>query len=273
MRVEACCQSLLCHLLPEIDPGRSGVCIDVGVGTFAFYCEIFARLGFPTVAIEPLPVKKLYQISKKHSIQLIESCLSDQTGEQDLYLGNFAGLLNRNFSSLSPDWFGSSQRVKRVKSLTLPMLLDTLQVEKITILKLDIEGWEYNIIKQLPDLKKSQLPRLIMFEYGGGVNKNQGQKGWSKDFFEKTLRCLTILKDCGYGSSLMLDFVPQSQETLFDLRSPTFQADHLFKQQAIYGNIISCLDWELDADTVRKLCQPFYAVNFLEWFVSQLVSG
>ncbi len=272
MRVEACCQSLLTHLLPEIDPGRSGICLDVGVGTFAFYCEIFAKLGFSTVAIEPLPVQKLYRVSERYAIQLIECCLSDQDGEQNLYLGNFAGIFNRNFSSLSAVWFGSTKRVKQVRALTLPMLLNHLSAEKITILKLDIEGWEYNIIKQLPDLKKSQLPQVIMFEYGGGVNKNQGQKGWSKDFFEKTLHCLTILQDCGYGSSVMVDFFPQSHETLFDLRSPTFQAENLFTQQAIYGNIISCLFRELDAQKIAKLCSPFYTVNPLEWLISQWVS-
>ena len=38
MRVEACCQSLLAEILPEIDPKKEGYCIDVGAGTFAFYC-------------------------------------------------------------------------------------------------------------------------------------------------------------------------------------------------------------------------------------------
>ncbi len=59
MRVESCCQKLLEQLLPDLDPQRQGICIDVGVGTFAFYCELFARLGFSTVAIEPSPTDKL----------------------------------------------------------------------------------------------------------------------------------------------------------------------------------------------------------------------
>jgi uncharacterized UPF0146 family protein len=51
VRVEACCQALLEQILPAIDREKTGICLDVGVGTFAFYCKRFARLGFETVAI------------------------------------------------------------------------------------------------------------------------------------------------------------------------------------------------------------------------------
>ena len=101
MRVENCCQALLADLLPTIDPQRSGKCLDVGVGTFAFYCQLFAELGFETIAVEPLPVKKLKQLSEHSQIKLLPMCLSDRDGEQTLYLGKFAGLFNSNFSSLS----------------------------------------------------------------------------------------------------------------------------------------------------------------------------
>ena len=57
MRVEACCQAVLTDLLPKIDPQRLGKCLDVGVGTFAFYCQKFAELGFEAIAVEPLPIK------------------------------------------------------------------------------------------------------------------------------------------------------------------------------------------------------------------------
>ena len=49
MKVEDCCQALLAQILPTVDPQRQGICIDVGVGTFAFYCELFAQLGFETL--------------------------------------------------------------------------------------------------------------------------------------------------------------------------------------------------------------------------------
>jgi FkbM family methyltransferase len=272
MRVEVCCQSLLAYLLPEIDPDRTGFCIDVGVGTFAFYCEIFAKLGFSTIAVEPLPVNKLRKLSQQYGITLIESCLSDQDGTQSLYLGSFAGLFNHNFNSLAADWFGSSRNSKAVSVMSLPTFIENINAQKITVLKLDIEGWEYNVIKQLPQLNPKLLPQVMMFEYGGGVNKNQGQKGWSKDFLAKTLHCLAILKDCGYGSSLMIDFDPQSQEQFFDLQSLDIAADSLFSNNSVYGNIISTLGVKLDQDAIASICRPYHRVNMVEWLVNKLVS-
>lgn len=56
MNVEECCQALLAYTLSIVAQQRSHTCIDVGVGTFAFYCKLFAQLGFPTLAVEPLPI-------------------------------------------------------------------------------------------------------------------------------------------------------------------------------------------------------------------------
>lgn len=272
MRVEACCQSLLAEILPEIDPKKEGYCVDVGVGTFAFYCEVFAKLGYPTVAVEPLPVKKLKQISTRHNIRLIEKCLSNLDGKQLLYLGSFAGLFNRNFSSLSSDWFGSSGKTKEVESISLATLLEDIKPSQITCLKLDIEGWEFNIIEQLPAIPNHLLPKVIMFEYGGGVNKNQGEKGWSKDFLAKTLNCLSILKDCGYGSSLMIDFAPRTQEKHFDLRSRNLETDPLFSDQSVYGNIISLKDATISPEKIQAICQPYYNASLIDLVVNALVS-
>src|SRR4029077_8803890 len=76
MQVEECCSALLELILPSIDKDRSGWAIDVGVGTFCFYCEQFARLGFRTAAVEPLPVEELKNLCSKFNIRLVETCLS-----------------------------------------------------------------------------------------------------------------------------------------------------------------------------------------------------
>lgn len=279
MRVEACCQSLLTHFLPLIDPQHQGLCLDVGVGTFAFYCERFARLGFPTVAVEPLPVPKLKQLAKTIPFQLIEACLSDTDGQQTLYRGRFAGLFNSNFSSLSPHWFGASQRTALVPTQTLTTLVQSLQPSQITCLKLDIEGWEFNVLKQLPLLPPSLRPKVILFEYGGGANKHRQVKGWTKPFFEGTLNSLRVLQSCGYRDSLLIDFAPQTQETCFQLPTlaPQKTLEHdpfssLFPDHCIYGNIISFLDYSLDPQQTAHICRPYYRVNPLERLIGQLVS-
>ncbi|WLT37230.1 FkbM family methyltransferase [Synechocystis sp. B12] len=240
MRVEPCCQALLAQLLPEVDPQRQGVCIDVGVGTFAFYCQIFAELNFKSLAIEPLPVKALKKLAERSNLTLLPVCLSDQNGEQTLYVGKFAGIFNSNFSSLSPQWFGASSQARKVKTLTLQNLIGQEKIEQITCLKLDIEGWEWAVIKQLENIESYLLPAVVMFEYGGGVNRGQNQKGWTSEFFENTLNILKSLKTLGYGSGILLDFAPDCQEITFDLNQlQTSELDKLFPPK-VFTVTLSC---------------------------------
>ncbi|MEQ9549955.1 MAG: FkbM family methyltransferase [Coleofasciculus sp. G3-WIS-01] len=258
MHVEACCQDLLEQVLPLIDPTREGICIDVGVGTFAFYCERFSRLGFKTVAVEPLPVKKLQNLCQRYNIDLIKGCLSDINGDQTLYMGKFIGLFNHNFNSLSADWFGSSKKIKQVKSVTLSNLLSSINAEKVTCLKLDIEGWESKIIKQFHELSPFLLPRVVMFEYGGGTSKKNGKGGWSPTFINATLECLSVLKQCGYGLSVMVDYAYSTKETIFDLQSSTLDINEIIPTHSIYGNIISFHNWNYPEEKITQICSPYY---------------
>ncbi|MDJ0598325.1 MAG: FkbM family methyltransferase [Crocosphaera sp.] len=258
MNVETCCQALLEQILLEIDKKKTGICIDVGVGTFAFYCEKFARCGFQTVAVEPLPNEKLRKICQTHDIHLIESCLSNTNDIQNLYMGKFAGLSNRNFSSLNPNWFGSSNNTKPVPSITLANLLDQLAVPEISCLKLDIEGWESVVIKQLTELPESLLPKVIMFEYGGGANRQSQQAGWSSQFLKATRDCLSILKNCGYDFSVIIDFAPDAKELIFDLQASDLNLEKIFQSNSIYGNIISCRNFHPKEADMSTICASYY---------------
>jgi FkbM family methyltransferase len=258
MRVEDCCQSLLEEILPILDPQREGVCLDVGVGTFAFYCERFARLGFNTVAVEPLPVKKLQNLCQRYNIPLIQTCLSNRDGVQDLYMGKFLGLFNHNFNSLSPDWFGASANIKQVQSMTLASLLSRIDAQKITCIKLDVEGWESQIIEQFNELPYSLLPKVVMFEYGGGTSKINAKRGWSPKFLKATSDCLMTLKQCGYSLSVIIDYAYSSQETIFDLQSSNLDVNDLIPNHSIYGNIISFKDWTDPEEKIAKLCSRYY---------------
>jgi len=272
MRVEACCTELLRQMLPTLDPQREGVCIDVGVGTFAFYCEMFAQLGFRSVAVEPLPVAKLRRLCAQYPIQLIESCLSDQTGTQPFYAGEFARIGNANFNSLAPDWFGSSQNTQLVPTLSLPDLLGAIAPPAITCLKLDIEGWESVVIQQLADLPAAQLPKVTMFEYGGGANQQAGTKGWSPEFLAGTLRCLTTLQQRGYGQSIMVDYSHGTQARIFDLQAQDLSTTDLFPPEAVYGNIISLQGCHFSEAAIAQICSR-YAGGVVNWFISKLVSA
>ncbi len=257
MRVESCCQALLQHLLPELDPDRRGLCVDVGVGTFAFYCELFAQLGFATVAVEPCPTEQLRVLCQRHSIQLLELCLSDQVGTQTLHLGQFASMANANFSSLSADWFGASGRTQQVPTLDLASLLAQVAASQITCFKLDIEGWEPVAIKQFSTLPDALLPELVMFEYGGGSSYTQGQSGWAPQFLEGTLDCLKMLQQRGYDFSIMVDYAPGSRPKVFDLQSLNLVEETPFYPNGVYGNILSLRHQRYTDAQIQRLCAPY----------------
>ncbi|OCR01909.1 hypothetical protein BCD67_05340 [Oscillatoriales cyanobacterium USR001] len=261
MRVEACCQRILSHVLPIVDGNREGICIDVGVGTFAFYCEMFAMLGFKTVAVEPLPVDGVRVLCQYDGITLIEACLSDVNGTKTIHLGNVAAGLDSNYASLEPDWFGVSTETREVQSLTLSKLLLNFNAEKVTCLKLDIEGAESTVIRAFRELPKAWLPSVVMFEYGGWSTRATGQNGWSPKFFGATMECLNALKECGYGFSVMVDNALDTEAKVFDLQTSNLEPDNIFYQNGGYGNIISFRNLTLPEDEVRKICSPYYEIS------------
>lgn len=257
MHVDECCQALLAHILPIIDKEREGICLDVGVGTFNFYCELFARLGFRTTAVEPLPVKALRRICRRHSITLIEGCLSDVDGVQTLYIGTFQGAENINVSSLVPNWWGAGTKTVDVLAMTLARLLSTIRAQRVTCLKLDIEGMEFATVRQLLGLPRSLLPRVVVLEYGGGDSKESGRAGWSPQFFDATVQCLAVLKNRGYSFSIFIDSSPKTVERTLDLASSNLESDEIFPNSAIYGNIVSLRDLLYPEVEIARICSPY----------------
>jgi FkbM family methyltransferase len=258
MHVEQCCQALLAYAIPRLDPERKGTCIDVGVGTFAFYCKIFARLGFKTIAIEPLPVKEVRQLCKMYGIRLFESCLTDQDGTQTIYIGRYENSENLNLSSLIPDWWGASTEEKKVKTMELNTLSAMIETRGITCMKIDVEGTEHTIIKQFTGLSEERLPQIIMFEYGGGDNRQSEKSGWSKKYLDPSIKSLEVLKQCGYQLTLVIDSADDTQERILDLSEGMPTPETLFHPKAIYGNIIGVRgETPLQKTEIVEICSAY----------------
>lgn len=257
MHVEECCQALLHYVLPQIDQNRKGLCIDVGVGTFALYCELFARTGFNTVAVEPLPTAEIIETCHSLGINLIKSCVYDNDGTQTMYTGAFNGSENLNLSSIRSTWWGSSSNAVKVSSMTLDTLLKSVNARTITCLKLDVEGVESVIIKQLQQVNESLLPAVVVFEYGGGSSREEGTAGWSDDGINETLSCFRMLKDLNYKTTILIDSLPDSKERVIDLSEVDLLPDILFHPQSIYGNAICFLERVSDIAWIDKICNLY----------------
>ncbi|MBC8044521.1 MAG: FkbM family methyltransferase [Rhizobacter sp.] len=257
MHVEECSQALLARWLPAIDEHRAGMCIDIGVGTFAFYCELFSRLGFKTAAVEPLPIDHVRKFSRVYGIRLLETCISEIDGTQTIYIGTYDGKELFDVSSLKQDWWGSSGRSKQVQSMTVATLLQTLSPERLTCVKIDVEGLEPVIIRQFAAIKNEWLPEIIVFEYGGGSTKEEGKEGWSAEGVAGTLECLEVLKQRGYDFSVMLDSAAGTAPRTFHLRTALLNPDDIFFPKGVYGNLLCARRAVLSETQLAEICNPY----------------
>jgi len=240
-----------------IDPQRIGHTIDVGVGNFSFYCVTFAKLGYFSAAVEPLPVKTLQRACKKYHVQLFESVLSEVDGTVTLYLGTFQGDKNLNLSSLQPNWWGASSEKREVKSLSLATLVKLINPSLISCFKMDVEGAEETIIQQFTQLNPSLLPGVIMFEYGGGDIRENAKAGWSSQYLDSTMRCLEVLKQLGYGLSIVIDAAQGTTERIYDLQTSSITPEDFFPSEASYGNIITLRGKTFPNKAIEQICEPF----------------
>ena len=257
MHVEECCQALLAYLLPSVDPLRRGIAVDIGVGTFAFYCEVFADLGFDTIAVEPRPIAALQYACRKKGIKLLEACISDKQGPVRLYLGAYQGVQDTNLNSLLPDWWGSSTQFCEVQSQRFSDLLDNIGKRGLTCLKMDVEGTELDIINQLEIPEEDKLPDVLMFEYGGGSTLREGKGGWSPSRLEATLQCFSVLKRLGYSQTVIVDSSPLCQERVLDLQAVPLCSESFFLGDYIYGNAITMRRTFISENSIRKVCKPY----------------
>jgi FkbM family methyltransferase len=271
MLVEQCCQALLGRILPEVDRKRSGLAIEIGVGTNEFYFQLFDRLKFKTIAVEPLPTEQVHKLCEKRNITLIESCISDVDGLVTIYLGANENEEDYNFNSLRSDWFGSSGKTLQVCSMSLSTLLANLETRQVTCLKMDVEGMELSIIQQLQNLQTSLLPKVVMFEYGGGGTKESEQGGWSQEILDGTIKCLENIRDLGFKQIILVDLAPHTKARLFDLKSLTLKAVDIFPPCSVYGNIIALREIKYSENRIAAICKPYEGNRIQKSLIGRIV--
>ena len=238
MYVEECCSALLNYILPQVDKTKSGLTIEIGVGTFHFYCSLFRKLGFEVIAVEPVANDDVKKLCILEQITLIESCVTKVDGTVDIYMGTWQGEENTNLCSTRSDWWGTTSESRQVPSISLASLLKTSKKAAVTCIKIDVEGAELDIIEQFLDASKESLPLVLMFEYGGGTTKNTGQGGWSPDIYKGTIKCLDILKSLDYQEIIVIDSSKNFSPTIYSLNNIS-SFNNIFPDSSDYGNIIA----------------------------------
>jgi hypothetical protein len=141
--------------------------------------------------------------------------------------------------------------------MTLYTLLTTINAHLITCLKLDVEGVESVIIRQLQQIPAFLLPASIVFEYGGGSTKQDQKAGWSEIGINDTLSCFRVLKYLHYRTMIIIDSSPESNERIFDLAEVNILPDILFHPRSVYGNAICLLENISNTTWIERICSLY----------------
>lgn len=213
--------------IQRLDPDRRGWCIDVGIGDDDYYFEWFFKLGYPTLAIEPLPTDKANRAVEDSHVAFMQAALGAANGETHLHTA-------RGIHSLYDGLWGESVASEVVKIATWKTVLERTGINRITALKLDIEGAESLIIRQL---EGNPLPAVLSFEFGGVWTRASGHGPWGMARTAEVMLSLRLLWGLGYREGVVIssgdsDHVqPITLERRMDI-------DKLFSPDCGWGNIV-----------------------------------
>jgi len=149
---------------------KDDLCFDIGAN-YGRRTEIFLKLGARVVAVEPQDaciqeLEKKYGSNKR--VILVKKAISDNYGEEELMISD-----SHTLSSMSKEWIKSIkssdmffvstqafswQKTAKVRVTTLNQLIK--EYGKPAFLKIDVEGYEYKVLKSL-----SEPIKVISFEF------------------------------------------------------------------------------------------------------------
>lgn len=170
----------------------SAIFVDIGANEGYFSVLAAKRVGVSgkVVAVEPQArlqtvIQKNLEFNKIENVTLIDSAISDQGGYAKFYI--------------SPDTnTGSSalhQATKyklpttRVKTITMSDLLDDANIDKVDLLKIDIEGFEYEAVLGAPEVFREQRVKHAAIELHPSVLAKRRLD---------SQKIITFLEDCDY---------------------------------------------------------------------------
>jgi FkbM family methyltransferase len=143
-----------------VGPGMVVYDIGANVGYFSLLASVLAGPEGQVVAFEPLPRNIRYlqqhlQINHLENVRIIEAAVADHDGQAAFNLG----------PSSAMGYLASDGDVK-VQMVSLDTLLAEGQLDPPDVIKLDVEGAEYEALRGGRDLLEAHRPLLFLDTHG-----------------------------------------------------------------------------------------------------------
>lgn len=148
-----------------------GLCLDIGANTGRYSRALLQLPNTKVIAFEPLPTtfRKLEEIKKQ---------FPDRFECVNVGVGNSHDILQLNYSEEESTFASFSKEVNAidyvgksnvntfdVQITTVDSFLKERKQEEITLLKIDTEGFEYEVLTGAADTIKNNPPKLIQLEF------------------------------------------------------------------------------------------------------------
>lgn len=189
-------------LIRRIAQQRPKLCIDIGANTGSYSAALLAATEARVIAFEPLPLAfdALRQLATRYPGRLVavNQGVGDRNGELDLCYGEGDSELASFSEEVNAiDYVGAANRRRlRVPVTTLDAYLEGQGApyvsEGIDLLKIDTEGFEYNVLLGARRVLTANRPKLIQIEFN-----------WHQLFRGQSLHSLAALLD-GYRAYQLL---------------------------------------------------------------------
>lgn len=150
------------------------VVIDVGanVGLFTEYCLRKGASKVYSVEINDKAIDTFKQIhGSRENVKLITKGLSAESGEIEVYLDPENSLV----SSVIQTHTSGLSISKKVQMMSLKELLDSENIQHVNLLKIDVEGAEYDIFKSIDSEILSKVDYILMefHDNFGGILRDE----------------------------------------------------------------------------------------------------
>jgi FkbM family methyltransferase len=161
---------------PFIVIGKDKTCIDVGANV-GFYTTRFARMAKLVFAFEPSPSAFEQLKHNTHgfgNVRCYQLAISDKIGRLELLVPNFF-LSIREAATTKPEWIDKLPPTQRrsvermsVQATTLDFLCreGLFDRESVGLVKIDVEGAEYDVLVGSLELLRKYHPRILLEVHG-----------------------------------------------------------------------------------------------------------
>jgi FkbM family methyltransferase len=154
---------------------KEGVFVDVGAHIGKYTIAIGKKIGKrgKVISIEPETenfnlLKKNVGLNKLTNVCLQNAACAGQDGEAMLYVHKDHPTLHSFYINRGPSQI-------RVKTVKLDTIIQNLKINRVDLVKIDVEGAEIDVIKGSSDILKKHHPRII-FEAFDSENLNKIEK-------------------------------------------------------------------------------------------------